>query len=117
MRLADRNQVYGVGVMFPESKTWNELSTHYYGFKKMFTLKYCEPESVEEFSNGDPENDLLRFQKVLDDECNFNSYFNCENGTIQLTLKKISYNSASIMILYYDSIGSDENIKKMMDDL
>ena len=116
-RFSDRDQVNIVGVIFPEDDTWNRIITRYYSLKEMLTEKYGQPDCVEEFSKRDPENDFLRFHAILSDECNYFSEFTCENGRIQLTMKKIDTLTASVILRYIDNENADETRKKMMDDL
>lgn len=111
-RFADRDQVNVVAVVFPEEDSWNGISKSYYGLKDMLTEKYGAPESVEEFSDGEPSSDFIRFHKILRDECNFMSEFKCENGKIQLTMAKQDYNTASIILRYIDKANADETRKR-----
>ena len=96
-RFSDRDQVNMVGVVFPEEKTWNAITTSYYLLKDMLTEKYGKPDCVEEFSKRDPQS--------------------CENGNIQLSMKKTNTLAASVFLRYIDNENADETRKKMMDDL
>ena len=116
-RFSDRDQVNMVGVVFPEERTWNAITTSYYLLKDMLTEKYGKPDCVEEFSKRDPQNDILRFNAILNDECNYLSEFSCENGKIQLSMKKSNTFAASVFLNYIDNENANETRKKMMDDL
>lgn len=116
-RFSDRDQVNLVGVIFPEEKSWNGISNSYYHLKDMLTVKYGTPESIEHFSDREPSTDFLKFHAILNDECNYISEFFCENGKIQLTIKKQNYDSAAIILRYIDKANADETHKKVMDDL
>ena len=116
-RFSDRDQVSMVAVIFPEEDTWNGVAGCYFSLKGMLKEKYGIPYCVEKFSNGDPEDDFLRFRGILQNECQYMSEFTCENGKIQLTMKKQSYNSASAVLRYIDNANALEKRKKMLDDL
>lgn len=117
MSFSDRDQVRLVGVFFPEDETWNEIIGRYNFLKEMLTEKYGKPDCVEEFRDREPMNDFLRFHALINDECNYLSEFTCENGRIQLTMKKSDYNSAAVILRYIDNENADETRKKIMDDL
>ena len=116
-RFADRNQVNIVVVLFPEEKTWNSITKSYYDLKEMLTEKYGTPNSVEKFSDNTPSTDFTRFHALLHDECQYMSEFKCDNGTIELSMKKYSYDSASIFLRYIDKVNAEETRKRIMDDL
>ena len=116
-RFADRDQVNLVAVIFPEEETWNSITRSYYNLKDMLTVKYGNPESVEEFTDRESSSDFLKFHALLKDECNYISEFSCENGRIQLTMKKQDYNTAAVILRYIDNANADETRKKIMDDL
>lgn len=116
-RFSDRDQVNLVAVIFPEEETWSSIASSYYSLKEMLTEKYGTPESTEEFSGFEPNNDSSKFYYLLHDNCNFISEFTCEGGKIQLTMKKHDYNSASVVLRYIDRVNADETRKKVMDDL
>ena len=112
-----KDQVNSVVVFFPDKKLWSEISSDYFGMKELLTEKYGNPESVEEFTNGNPEDDFLKFYAILKGECNYISEFSCDNGKIQLSMKKANYSSASIYLKYIDDTNAKELKKKILDDL
>ena len=116
-RFSDRDQVNMVGVIFPVDKTWNEIATRYYFLKDMLKEKYGNPECIEEFTDREPSSDFLRYHAILNGECNYISEFSCKEGRVQLTLMKLDYDSAAVILRYIDKETSDESRKKMMDDL
>lgn len=83
----------------------------------MHTEKYGMPETVERFSGREPGTDFLRFYGLLNDECIYKSEFKTKNGSIVLTMKKVDYRTASVIIKYIDNINEEESRKTMMDDL
>lgn len=116
-RFADKDQVSVVGVMFPEEENWNGITQEYFTLKQMLTEKYGTPESIEQFSDGEPSSDFLKFHAIITGECQYISEFSCENGRIQLTMIKQGYDKASVILRYFDNANVDETRKKMMDDL
>lgn len=116
-RFSDRDQVNLVAVIFPEEETWSSITKSYFNLKDMLTEKYGAPESIEEFSDGEPPSDFLKFHSIIKDECNYLSEFTCEGGRIQLTMKKQDYNTAAVILRYIDNANADETRKKVMDDL
>lgn len=116
-RFSDRDQVNMVTVIFPEEETWSSITLSYYSLKDMLTEKYGTPEAIEEFTKREPSSDFLKFHALLDGECYYYSKFACENGKIQLTMSKQSYNTAAVILNYIDKANADETLQKIMDDL
>ena len=116
-RFSDRDQVSMVAVIFPEEDTWNGVAGCYFALKDMLKEKYGNPYCIEKFSDKDPVDNFLRFHRLLRNECEYLSEFTCENGKIQLTMKKQDYNSASAVLRYIDNANAIEKRQKMMDDL
>jgi hypothetical protein len=114
---AEENNVFSVAVKFPEEETWNAITNRYYSLKDMLTEKYGTPESIERFSDRDPGSDFLRFHAILNDECTYTSNFKTQNGSILLTMIKVDYRTASVVINYIDNIYIEAARKTMMDDL
>ena len=69
MRFSDRDQIAMVGVIFPEDKTWEEITSRYLFLKEKLTEKYGKPECVEKFSDREPSTDDLRVHAILDGKC------------------------------------------------
>lgn len=117
-RFANKDQVNIVAVMFPEMKTWSTIYNSYSTYKEMLTEKYGQPECVEEFAEGTTVyDDWTKFHALTKDECHFLSEFNTENGRIQLTMTKMGYNTASVVIKYIDDANAAETRRKVMEDL
>ncbi|MEE3483941.1 MAG: hypothetical protein VZQ98_06430 [Bacteroidales bacterium] len=113
----EKSNVSSVVVLFPEQETWNAITNRYYTLKEMLTEKYGMPETIERFSDEEPISDFLRFYALLKDECIYKSEFKTKNGSIVLTMKKVDYRTASVIIKYNDNINEEESRKTMMDDL
>lgn len=114
---AEKGNVSSVAVMFPEQRTWNSITNRYYSLVDMLTEKYGTPETIEEFSDREPGDDYLRFHAILNDECTYASKFKTQNGGVILTMAKVNYNTASVVINYYDNQHEQAKKKTMMDDL
>lgn len=117
-RFSHRDQVNTVVVMFPEMKTWSTIYNTYLEYKEMLTEKYGEPDCVEEFAEGTSvHDDWFKFHAVLRDECNYVSTFKTDNGNIVLTMMKMDYNTASVVIKYIDKANAEETRRKVMEEL
>lgn len=118
-RFSNKDQVNIVAVMFPEMKSWSTIYSSYSTYKEMLTEKYGQPECVEEFSVGtdNDDSDWSKFHALTHDECHFVSEFTTENGRIQLTMSKMDYNTASVVIKYIDDVNAAETRRKVMEDL
>lgn len=114
----EKNNVSSVAVMFPEQETWNAITRRYYNLKEMLTEKYGAPvATIERFSDREPGSDFLRFHAILKDECKYQSTFETKNGSMILSMIKVNFNTASVVIRYIDNINEEELRKTMMDDL
>lgn len=60
---------------------------------------------------------LNTFIQKLKDKGFYKSEFKTKNGSIILTMKKVDYRTASVIIKYNDNINEEESRKTMMDDL
>ena len=112
-----KDQVNTVVVVFPQKKLWNDIASDYYGLKELLTEKYGEPDCIEEFTGQQPEDDWFKFNSILDGECNYISEFTTTGGKIQLSMKKIDYDSAAVYLKYIDDSNAQELKKKILDDL
>lgn len=114
----EKNNVSSVAVMFPEQETWNAITRRYYNLKEMLTEKYGAPvATIERFSDREPVSDVMRFYAILKDECKYQSTFETKNGSMILSMIKVNFNTASVVIRYTDNINEEELRKTMMDDL
>lgn len=112
-----RDKVNIVTVIFPKRQTWGDIMDHYTTYKSLLTEKYGQPECVEEFSEREPTSDFLKFHALLLGCCTYASEFRCDNGSIQLSMTKMNYNSASVYIKYIDTANTEELRKKVLEDL
>ena len=103
--------------LFPDKENWSGVTSDYYGLKELLTEKYGEPVSTEEFSGSAPYDDFLKFHAILKGECNYSSTFTTEGGRIKLSIKKADYNSARVVLEYFDDENSSKVRQQIMDDL
>ena len=103
--------------LFPDKENWSGVTSDYYGLKDLLTEKYGKPISIEEFSDRTPPDDFLRFHALLRGECHYTSTFTTEGGKIKLTMKKSDYNSAQVIMEYFDDTNSSKVRQQIMDDL
>ena len=103
--------------LFPDKDTWSGVTSDYYGLKELLTEKYGQPVSIEEFSGSTPHDDSLKFYAILDGECNYSSTFTTEGGRIKLSIKKADYDSARVVLEYFDDDNTSKVRQQIMDDL
>lgn len=115
-KMEDANKVNMVAVIFPSKETWGSLSEQYYTLKDMLTEKYGEPESTEQFKR-DNLSDFMKFHGIYDDEATFISEYTCDNGYIQLSMKKMDTLKCSVFLRYIDNSNAEETRQRIMDDL
>ena len=106
-----------VSAFFPEQETWASLFNDYQTYKNLLTEKYGKPSCVEKFNKDTHDSDYLKFSAITHDEATFLSTFTSEHGHINLSMNKLTYNKACIVIKYYDNANSKQVRKKIMDDL
>ncbi len=111
------DQVCKVTAIFPQRETWGTIMDDYNGLKSLLADKYGAPEVSETFSGREPYSDFNKFYALLNDECNFLSTFHVEGGDIQLTMRKIDNEKASVILNYLDKVNGEIVKKKAIDDL
>lgn len=116
-RFSDKDQVNLVAVIFPEEKTWNAIISEYNTIGELLTEKYGVPETEERFHQREPGDPELKFYALLKDECTFMKQYNVENGRIVLTMAKMGFQSASVILRYLDDANVDQIRQKMLEDL
>lgn len=108
-----------ISVIFPNHETWANLASNYFNLKELLIAKYGEPsEVIEEFNTyKEPEDDNSRMYAVRMDKYKYQTSFELENGSIQLSIGKDGFTSSFVILSYYDSINSDKIRQKALDDL
>ena len=113
----ENKTIHCVSVTFLPQDSWNKVHTRYTMLKDLLTRKYGKPECVERFSGGDPQMESLRFLALLNDECEYECNYECENGRIVLSMTKLDSSSAVVSLVYFDKQGIIDNNQKILDDL
>lgn len=116
------NLVYMVGVSFPESHSWSNLSSNYFSLKKMLTTKYGEPSDCTETFNAysQPNDDQTKLLYAKTNRCKYRTIFTTSKGVISLTIscvKTDSSNYSYVQLSYFDYINSNINRSEAIDDL
>lgn len=117
--LNQKDLVSKITVIFPERDTWSSLSSNYFNLKELLTEKYGEPfEIVEDFdTNLKPDDDDDRMYAVETDNCKYDTTFETEKGSIQLSIDHGSVISCFVRLSYFDKINSKIIREKAIDDL
>lgn len=118
LSMKETGRVNAVGVVFPEVNEWSLIESNYDFLKKMLTEKYGRPvRVVEEFQSGYVANNSLKWLGLTSDECTWVSVFETDKGRIDLYMQKMDYNSAAVVLKYYDKVNTDVARASAMDDL
>ena len=103
--------------LFPEKENWSDITSDYFGLKSLLTEKYGKPESIEIFSDREPSSDALRFISLTHGECNYRSTFITEGGKIILSMRGKEYNTAQVILEYFDNENAAKVRQQILDDL
>ena len=117
--LKQKDLVYKIAVIFPESDTWSSLSSNYFNLKDMLTEKYGDPAvEIEKFDTySEPRDDRGRMHAVQFDNCKYQSIWSMEQGQIELSIDHQSVLSCYVRLLYFDKINGDKIKSSAIDDL
>ena len=118
--LKQKDLVYKIGVIFPESETWSNLSGNYFDLKQMLTEKYGKPsETVEKFHNSytQSDDDTSKMYEVGMDRCKYYSIWLTEKGEIQLSIEHDGSFNCFAKLMYLDKINGDIIKAKAKGDL
>ena len=115
----DKDLVYGVGVIFQETNSWQTLYTNYSSLKRMLTIKYGEPLSeIEEFQHPySADDDNSKIYEVKMGRSNFNTLFANEKGQIHLKICEVEHLICYVMLIYVDNQNMEIINGDAMDDL
>ena len=118
--LKEKDLVYKIGVLFPESKTWSSLSGNYFNLKQMLSEKYGNSsDTVEKFHNSytEADDDNSKMFEVGMDRCKYYSIWRTEKGEIQLSIEHDGSFNCFVKLMYVDKINSDIIKTKAKGDL
>ena len=95
-----------VTVIFPDVNTWSRLESNYSDLKELLTIKYGEPDRVNEEFEGTlpPRDDSSKMHELVMERCKYWSSFELENGIIQVSIEYSG--NAFVMLAYWDKINS-----------
>ena len=110
--------VHRVTVVFPDMDTWSRLESNYTGLKELLTIKYGEPDRVNEEFEGTlpPRDDGDKMYELKMDRCKYWSSFEVELGTIQVSIEHASYQTF-VSLTYYDKVNTETIRQTALDDL
>lgn len=115
----ETNKRISVIVLFPGTDNWETLSSLYFSYKQMLTIKHGEPdESQEEFDCSEqPTTNSDCMHQLRMRRCKYKSNFNKDYGTINLFIDLDTDNNGAIMIGYIDRDEKTKSIQETLDDL
>lgn len=114
-----KDLVSKIVILFPESDTWELLSTNYFNLKQLLTEKYGQPSVVVEkfIGAGEPKDDSSKLFAVYLNNCKYHSTYELTNGTIKLSIENGDYNGKFVKLSYVDKINGELIRQKALDDL
>ncbi|NQY07521.1 MAG: hypothetical protein HRT68_15325 [Flavobacteriaceae bacterium] len=117
--LKGKDLVSKITVLFPERETWSSLSSNYFNLKELLTEKYGKPTKVvEKFDTSlKPDDDGDRMYAVKRDNCKYDTTYELENGSIQISIDHHSVSRCFVKLTYIDKINSEKVRQKAIDDL
>lgn len=115
----DKDLVYGVGVIFQDTNSWQILYTNYSSLKKMLTVKYGEPFSeIEEFQRPySADDDNSKIHEVKMGRSNFKTVFANEKGQIILEITEVEHLICYVTLIYIDNQNMEIIHGDAIDDL
>jgi len=117
-----KDLVYNIGVIFPETESWGVLSSNYFNLKEMLTTKYGEPSDCTETFDAysQPRDDQMKMFYAQTDKCKYETVFALSNGWIKLIISHVRANyqdTCYVSLIYTDFVNYMNNQSKAIDDL
>ena len=116
--LEKKNLTSMVVVMFPEKDKWAVLEAQYAYLKDMLTEKYGKAaKNTEAFKGQVGNEDKDKLQKLIADECTYESVFATAYGVIKLQISHAKSAKCYVSLGYIDAKNSDPKRQAAMDDV
>ena len=117
--IKQKNLVYRIAVMLPESDTWSLLFYNYSNLKESLTKKYGNPTIVtEKFDSQDEtKDDNSKIYEAQMGRCKYLCIWKTDKGKIHLTISTNSNSKCYIFLGYSDKINNDIAESNAKDDL
>lgn len=117
-----KESVYCVVVIFPETDSWGILSSNYFKLKELLTTKYGEPSACTETfdSYSQPRDDQMKMLYTQADKCKYETVFILSNGEIKLIISHVRadyQDSCYVSLIYTDYVNYMNNQSEAIDDL
>lgn len=118
-KMAQKDLVYSIVVLFPDWDTWMNLSGNYFDLKKMLTIKYGEPiRVVEQFeSDSQPRDDNDKLYELRMNRCKYYSIWELDKGNIELSIEHGDFSSRMVKMVFFDKINMNIMKGKALRDL
>jgi len=108
--------VYAVYALFQNRSDWGMAKADYNSLKKALTLKYGEPECVEQFDKYYKE-DGYEFMHMKDGYVTWQSDFDSPAGKIYLYIKDQGVSQGCAIVQYRDKANSEKATLELSDEL
>lgn len=95
------NTVCKVIVYFPKKNSWAELQSDYFKKKNLYRIKYLLTDDFEFFSSPYENGDGYEMRAVVNEKCNYHSFFKEEGGHIGVEICPLK----CIKVTYEDDIN------------
>lgn len=114
-----KDLVYGVGVIFQETNSWQILYSNYSSLKTMLTTKYGEPyQEIEEFQRPySADDDNSKIYEVKMGRSNFKTVFANKIGQIVLQITQVEHLICYVSLSYIDNANITAVHGDAIDDL
>lgn len=108
--------VYQVAVCFPKCSSWQQIERQYLSLKDMLTKEFGAPSGCTETFNSttQPQDDNIKFHKLLIGNCSFNSIFNIKQGSIAVFMST-AFDKAQAVLVYTDAINDARRHVALLD--
>lgn len=110
--------VFGVAVMFPESKEWNRLTNTYDYFKELYTEKYGRPSFQKERNPSHSDSNTAKMAEVHQGTVTWTSTWDVTGGEIELSIDKTDgFYEGMVVIRYKDSRNVRQKRQSDLDEI
>ena len=115
----NKDLVYGVGVVFQETNSWQILYSNYSNLKTMLTTKYGEPyQESEEFQHPySADDDNSKIYEVKMGRSNYKTVFANKKGQIVLQITQVENLICYVSLIYVDNVNTMAIHGDAIDDL
>lgn len=115
---SDGKDVFGVVVLLPASKEWNNLVNTYDYYKDLYVRKYGEPSVSRESNPSNSDSNTSLMAEVYQGTVTYVSAWEVAGGSIDLSIEKTNgVYEGQVVIRYRDSQNAEAKLKQDLDDI